>query len=508
MANGQLVSENNIQTTPPSWQHPVLPAPATQGNILITVNPFITPPEDSSNFKWLPMEDIIGTADIKMEYDDTRNEFNFYKAKGHLDNNGEWHYDWELFATVDGITPEAQQALQDLVYVSYEYDTTVANTLKVYGIKKSGQKVLLCDIEFVSVQVFEQAITNLTYLITAETTRAITRENELETAITAETTRATTRENELETAITAETTRATTREDELALNLALNGIATNVVQETTGKSINVRVDNDSIVVDNSNNLKSNIIDDTSTGNNKTLSAQKILALANTAFRYKGKVATMADLPSVGVAVGDTYKVEAIGNYYAWNGTTWDDLETDYIAGVGIDITNRVISATGVAFATGDGLQVQGSGQQAVLSVKAGDGLQFAQDKTMSVKAGNGLQFAQDSTMSVKAGNGLQFAQDKTMSVKAGDAIIINSNGVKVNNGTTIKIENNQLEVDYDKGLIISDENLKLMARINSTNLKFDNVGAIDTVLQTWTGTQAEYDALVTYDNNTIYMIHE
>ena len=213
--NGQIVREENIASTPPKWQHPILPAPATQGNILITTTPFTTPPEDSSNFKWLAMEDIIGTANVKMEYDEKKNEFYFYKAKGHLDNNGEWHYEWEKFAVVVGISEETQRELQNLVYVSYIYDTDIANTLKVCGVKKDGELQLLCDITFVTPQEFAVAVNNLTNRINTEESRATNRENEIESNLNNEITRATNRENEIESNLNNEIIRATNRELDL-----------------------------------------------------------------------------------------------------------------------------------------------------------------------------------------------------------------------------------------------------------------------------------------------------
>ena len=44
-----------------------------------------------------------------------------------------------------------------------------------------------------------------------------------------------------------------------------------------------------------------------------------------AFHYKGTVATVADLPSSGNEVGDTYNVTSTGGNYCWDGSTWDKL---------------------------------------------------------------------------------------------------------------------------------------------------------------------------------------
>lgn len=44
-----------------------------------------------------------------------------------------------------------------------------------------------------------------------------------------------------------------------------------------------------------------------------------------AYRYKGSVATTADLPASGNTEGDVYNVEDSGENYAWTGTAWDGL---------------------------------------------------------------------------------------------------------------------------------------------------------------------------------------
>lgn len=46
---------------------------------------------------------------------------------------------------------------------------------------------------------------------------------------------------------------------------------------------------------------------------------------STAYRYKGSVASVSDLPSTGNTVGDVYDVQATDMNYAWNGTAWDQL---------------------------------------------------------------------------------------------------------------------------------------------------------------------------------------
>lgn len=48
-----------------------------------------------------------------------------------------------------------------------------------------------------------------------------------------------------------------------------------------------------------------------------------------AYKYKGSVATQEDLPSSGNMVGDVWNVQADGMNYAWNGTSWDSLGSDF-----------------------------------------------------------------------------------------------------------------------------------------------------------------------------------
>lgn len=59
--------------------------------------------------------------------------------------------------------------------------------------------------------------------------------------------------------------------------------------------------------------------------NSTQVQSAINTAVASAYKYKGSVATVADLPMSGQIVGDVYDVQATGMNYAWNGTTWDTL---------------------------------------------------------------------------------------------------------------------------------------------------------------------------------------
>lgn len=63
---------------------------------------------------------------------------------------------------------------------------------------------------------------------------------------------------------------------------------------------------------------------------------------SSAYKYKGSVATINDLPSSGNVVGDVYDVQSNGMNYAWNGTSWDAL------GTYVDTSNFWTSESGQA----------------------------------------------------------------------------------------------------------------------------------------------------------------
>ena len=51
----------------------------------------------------------------------------------------------------------------------------------------------------------------------------------------------------------------------------------------------------------------------------------INAAVTSVYRWKGSVATTANLPATGNTVGDVYDVQATGSNYGWTGSSWDAL---------------------------------------------------------------------------------------------------------------------------------------------------------------------------------------
>ena len=90
--------------------------------------------------------------------------------------------------------------------------------------------------------------------------------------------------------------------------------------------------------------------------NKTEVDNKISSV----YKYKGTVATYADLPSTSLTIGDVYNVESTGDNYAWTGTTWDKLGgeidlSEYYTKAQVDsaLENKVDKVTGKGLSTND-----------------------------------------------------------------------------------------------------------------------------------------------------------
>lgn len=424
-----------------NWQFNCLPGSANQGAILMTRNDIIRPPFTQDDFIWVAMEDVIGTADIRLTYNEKTNIYTLEKAIGHRNNDGSWIKDWYVVGSWERLSQEVADILRQLVYVEYRYDTTEPNTLKVIGIRKDMTQDIICNINFVSAEVLAEAVITLENKITAETTRATNKEDEIAEDLSDEVTRATTRENELQEMIESATMNP--------------GRAIEVTGE---KVINVLIDNESIKTNNANQLKADVFDDTAISNTKGWSSAKISQELTGAMHYKGQVATYADLPTTGLSEGDLYNVVDTGDNYAWNGSSWDNMSGEYIAGAGIDITGKVISATGIAFQVGDGLQTSGTGSTTTLLTRNGNGLEYGPNRENKVKAGNGIS-VNSNGVNIITGNSTQIAGNR-LEVKPHNGLITTTNGLNINANFTTKAtplgtENSKLAL-YSDGKIAVD----------------------------------------------------
>lgn len=496
-----------------NWQFNCIPGNANQGAILMTRDDIQRPPFAQDDFIWKAMEDIIGVANCKLEYDEEHNLYKIYKAKGHQDNEGNWSYEWEQFGEWEALTEEVAQALKDLIYVSYDFVQTTVDgitTLKMYGIRKNGNRDLLTTITFVSKQYVDDVIANIKEVLAGTALQAVDSGNNQRTLNVKY------KNDELQVDasnqlgivdlyklqfkykgevdtysdlpsnakkgdvycvikeadmyVNISNTSTPSWKSFTEINEAFNSYAIELHKDENGLYAQLRYDNVDFMIDQFYNLKSQLIDDTldassPLANRKTYSIDKILQLLSSMFVYKGQVDYYDQLPTTGNKVGDTWNVKYVGtstqgsteldgDNYAWNGTGWDDLSGEYRAGAGIVINGKTISATGISFIVGDGLQATGAGTTQTLSTRITDGLQ-------RVNVGT--------TANPVYADG----------VKAGSAIEVNSNGVNVKTGDTTKTDRNtgNLEVDYANGLT-QDANNKLITN-NGKGLAFDTDGKID-----------------------------
>lgn len=223
-----------------------------------------------------------------------------------------------------------------------------------------------------------------------------------------------------------------------------------------------------------------------------------------AVKYKGTVASYANLPFSGQEVGDMYNITnadtthqiKAGDNVVWTGTEWDNYggtvdlsgKQDILtAGTGIEINNNVVSATGMVgastavagtagivpapaitdkdkFLKGDGTWTEiptNNGNDYI----AGEGIQIS-NNTISlippVYNGASYLYAADGSVSwnligniFNAGTGI-YISDGTISIdlNAGDGISIKDNTISVASNTSLELPNFQPSSDYHKVLTV------------------------------------------------------
>lgn len=442
---------NNVNENVPAWQFNTIPGIANQGAILMTRSNIGNPPFNQSDFVWNAMEDIIGTANVKMEYSEPENKYRLYKAKGHRDEEGEWSYEWTKIGEFDALTPETVEMLRVLKYVEYIYDADTPNVLKVVGVKKDGERETILNISYTTVANLNEAIAALKDYTDLHDEQITNRINTLETNVNnALKVRWKWKGTVVDSTVLPDVADqgdvyGVENESDMYVNISdtntVNWVPFTSIQEsffvygielhksTNGLYAKLRYDTIDFTIDNANNLRAQIIDDSATsGNRKTWSIDKLTQFLTSAMHYKGQVATYADLPT-GSEIGDVYNVADTGDNYAWNGTEWDKLSGEYIAGTGISINGKTISATGIAFNVGDGLETTGSGASTTLKVKAGNAINV-DSNGVSVKLGNTIEMGHWG-IEVKGRDGLELTSNG-LKVTAESPLIVDSlAGVKL-----------------------------------------------------------------------------
>ena len=181
-----------------------------------------------------------------------------------------------------------------------------------------------------------------------------------------------------------------------------------------------------------------------------------------AVKYKGSVASYANLPFSGQEVGDMYNITnadamhqiKAGDNVVWTGSEWDNYggtvdlsgkQDTLTAGTGIEINNNVVSATGMV-----GASTAVAGTAGIVPAPA------IADKDKFLK-GDGTWAIIPAGSNYTAGNGITIDGSGTISVDpdnvfdAGTGIYINDGTISVdlNNGSGITIDGNTISVDRD-----------------------------------------------------------
>ena len=508
--NNQLVSENNVSKTTPEWPRVNIPGNAVQGSILLTVNQFVDPPQDASNLKWLAMEDIIGTANVKMVYNEETNLFNFYKAKGHLNNDKTWVYEWTLFGKMAGISEEVQQELKNLKYVSYYYDTNIPNSLVVYGIKKDGSQELLCNINFVTPQEFAIAINNLSTRINDEVIRATNRENQIASDLSSEIERATDRENQIASDLSSETHRATAIEN--TLQNSINDVRENL-SEYIG-SFNNKAELDDYIGTLNNNDYAVVLNDETHDNQCWRYIYKASSSSWIAqYMVNETPLTQAQNAAInsGVTARKVEQIEQNKEDIKNINTEIGVLQKKLIPGNGIDITNNVVSVkcgngitvdtTGVKAKGGNGIDVNANG----VNVATGDTTQIISDK-VEVKPYQGIVNT-PSGLSTNNGDGITFDANNKIAINTNfttspTELGNNPSGFVLHADGKLEVQAGIIQPEYI-GTMSWNRSTNLFATLTNAKIKRHNLFLITHQLKKDSGNWANiFSNLVSVDANS------
>lgn len=446
-----------------NWQFNTIPGLANQGAILMTKNDITEPPFQQSDFIWKAMEDVIGVANVKFEYDEVNNKYHIYKAKGHQNNQGQWSYSWEEYGTWDALPEEVVETLRAMTYIQYRFVTqnVLGNTvLTIYGVRKTGVEDVIAIITFTSKTYVDNTIEalrqNLMVYINKkwEYNGQVSTKTNLPSSASFGNVYLVEDESDLYINISETSTPSWKPFTQIAENFTVYAIE--LQKGSNGLYAQLRYDSIDFLIDNAQNLKAQIIDDTldassPLANRKTYSIDKILQILSSSMRYKGQVNYYDLLPTTGNVAGDTWNVkysgtssqggtDLDGDNYCWSGTSWDNLSGEYRAGVGIQIEGKVISATGISFNVGSGIKITGSGSNAVLETRNGDGLEYQNVGTTA----NPIY---------------------ANAVKPHNGITVDSNGVSIDvDDSTVKFDNNSkvaVKLDPQSEFVVNSRGIAL-----------------------------------------------
>ena len=172
------------------------------------------------------------------------------------------------------------------------------------------------------------------------------------------------------------------------------------------------------------------------------------AKVSSVYRFRGSVATYADLPATGQVVGDVWNVEDTGANYAWSGTEWDKLSetvdlTPYLTKTEASSTYATQSALAEVSTVAETAQ-QTANAAGTTAAQALAGLDSKQDK---------LGFATATTAGiVRVGSGSQMV----VNASTGDISLDGSKAESIR-GTIGAVATNQGTANAGKVLGVGDD---------------------------------------------------
>lgn len=199
-----------------------------------------------------------------------------------------------------------------------------------------------------------------------------------------------------------------------------------------------------------------------------------------ALKYKGSVSTYSALPSTGQEIGDFWNVLDTGKNYAWTGTEWDD-----VSGI-MDLS---------AYRTAAAQDVIDSGKQDTLV------------SGTNIKTVNGNSLLGSGNVDIDALPSQTGQNGKFLTTDGTDASWANVDALPSQTGQSGKFLTTDgfaaSWADIPDSVIPDNVTIDL----NESD-EIQTIGIIDQKTSSankfWTGTKAEYDAIVTKDTNTTY----
>lgn len=226
-----------------------------------------------------------------------------------------------------------------------------------------------------------------------------------------------------------------------------------------------------------------------------------------ALKYKGSVATYSALPSTGQQIGDFWNVLDTGKNYAWTGTEWDDISgimdlSAYRTAAAQDLIDatkqeKLVSGTNIKTVNSNSLLGSGNIDIDALPSQTGQSGKFLTTDGTDASWANvdalPSQTGQSGKFLTTNGSNASWANVDALPSQTGQ-----SGKFLTTDGSDASWADIPTEVDNKSVTLNSSDQIQAVGLIDQNNTS--------SAVKTWTGTKAEYDAIVSKDANTIYNV--